>query len=57
MCIAPGLAPEAARLIRGEQPRVPLDAYAPERFTDGRELEPEAIWSGARVYEALEQGR
>jgi sarcosine oxidase subunit beta len=53
MSIAPGLAPEAARLIRGERPRLPIEAYAFERFSDGRELEPEAIWSGARVYDAV----
>lgn len=51
MCLAPGLAPEAARLLRGERPRLPIDAYAFERFSDGRELAIEAIWSGARVYE------
>src|SRR5262249_37162353 len=54
MSIAPGLAAEAAQLLRGERPRLPIEAYALERFSDGRELEPEAIWSGARVYELID---
>lgn len=54
MSIAPGLGAEAARLLRGERPRLPIEAYALERFSSGRELEPEAIWSGARVYEMIQ---
>lgn len=53
MSIAPGLAPEAARLLRNERPRLPIEAYAYQRFSDGRPLEPEKIWTGARVYEML----
>jgi sarcosine oxidase subunit beta len=53
MCIAPGLAPEAARLLMRERPWLPIEAYSFERFTDGRRLEPEEIWSGARVYELI----
>jgi sarcosine oxidase subunit beta len=57
MSIAPGLAPEAARLLLGDRPQLPIDEYAYERFSAGRELDAEAIWSGARAYDAIEDAR
>lgn len=52
MCIAPGLAPHAARLLRSEVPDVSLDAYRPDRFETGRPLAAESLWSGAARFQA-----
>lgn len=49
MCLAPGLAVHAGRLLRGETPGLPLEPYRLERFTQREPLAVEAIWSGARM--------
>ncbi len=51
MCLAPGLAPEAARLLQGERPQLPIEAYGLERFTGRPSIQAEELWSGARAYE------
>jgi glycine/D-amino acid oxidase-like deaminating enzyme len=47
MCLAPGLAPQAAREIRGGSPE-PLEIYRLERFEDGG-VEPEGVWGGSGI--------
>jgi sarcosine oxidase subunit beta len=47
MCLAPGLAPHAADLIRGESGGLALDLYRPDRFDSGREPAVESLWNGA----------
>jgi sarcosine oxidase subunit beta len=57
MCLAPGLAPEAARLLQGERPRLPIEAYALDRFSRPASIQAEEVWSGARAYELRQQAR
>jgi glycine/D-amino acid oxidase-like deaminating enzyme len=51
VCLAPGLAPEAAALLRGETPAINIDAYRPSRFEDGEELPVESLWNGAAGFQ------
>ena len=48
MCLAPGLAPDAAREIQGLQPELSLDVYRLERFERGG-VEPEGVWGGSGI--------
>jgi sarcosine oxidase subunit beta len=48
MCLAPGLAPQAALEIRGRKPSLPLDIYRLERFERGG-VEPEGVWGGSGI--------
>jgi sarcosine oxidase subunit beta len=48
MCLAPGLSPQVAREIRGQQPELPLDAYRLERFETGG-VEAEGVWGGEGI--------
>jgi glycine/D-amino acid oxidase-like deaminating enzyme len=50
MCLAPGLAPDAARLLRGEEPVLSLQAYEYARFQSSEPLQVERLWSGAQAY-------
>jgi sarcosine oxidase subunit beta len=50
MCLAPGLAADAARLLRGEQPNLPIEAYGYARFQRPESLQVERLWSGAQAY-------
>ena len=50
MCLAPGLAREAARLLRGEEPTLPIEAYGYARFESPQPLQVERLWSGARAH-------
>jgi sarcosine oxidase subunit beta len=52
MCLAPGLAPQVAREIRGEAPELPLDIYRLERFERGG-VEPEGVWGGTGIAEGV----
>ena len=54
MCLAPGLAPQAAREIRGEKPEIPLDIYRLERFERGG-VEPEGVWGGTGIAAGVSQ--
>jgi sarcosine oxidase, subunit beta len=45
MCLAPGLAPEAAREIGGEPARLRMDLYRLDRFEKGTS-EAETVWGG-----------
>jgi glycine/D-amino acid oxidase-like deaminating enzyme len=47
MSLAPGLAPQVAREIRGG-PAEHLEIYRLERFEDGG-VEPEGVWGGAGI--------
>jgi len=47
MCLAPGLAPQVAREIRGGSPER-LEIYRLERFEDGS-VEPEGVWGGSGI--------
>ncbi len=47
MCLAPGLAPLAAREIRGGSPEH-LEIYRLERFEQGS-VEPETVWGGSGI--------
>lgn len=49
MCLAPGLAADAARLLRGATSELPLEPYRLDRFTQNVPLAVEALWSGARM--------
>ena len=48
MCLAPGLAPQAAREIQHLQPELPLNVYRLERFERGG-VEPEGVWGGSGI--------
>jgi sarcosine oxidase, subunit beta len=48
MCLAPGLAPQAAREIRGMPSEMPLDIYHLDRFQRGG-VEPEGVWGGSGI--------
>ncbi len=48
MCLAPGLAPQVARELRGEPSELPLDVYRLERFERGS-VEPEEVWGGGGI--------
>jgi glycine/D-amino acid oxidase-like deaminating enzyme len=48
MCLAPGLAPHAAREIRGATPDLPLDIFRLDRFERGG-VEPEGVWGGSGI--------
>jgi sarcosine oxidase subunit beta len=48
MCLAPGLAPHAAREVLGQAPELALDAYRLERFERGG-VEPEGVWGGSGI--------
>jgi glycine/D-amino acid oxidase-like deaminating enzyme len=45
MCLAPGLSPQVASEIRGQEPQLPLDIYRLERFEMGG-VEAEGVWGG-----------
>jgi sarcosine oxidase subunit beta len=48
MCLSPGLAPHAAREIRGGTPELSLDIYRLDRFERGG-VEPEGVWGGSGI--------
>lgn len=48
MCLAPGLASQVARELRGERPELPLDIYRLERFERGG-VEREGVWGGSGI--------
>jgi sarcosine oxidase subunit beta len=49
MCLAPGMAADAARRIRGEPVSDHLLYFSARRFDSPETLEVEELWSGARV--------
>jgi sarcosine oxidase subunit beta len=52
MCLAPGLAPYAAGLLRGDSPSLSLEPYSPDRFETGRQQAVESLWNGASGFVA-----
>jgi sarcosine oxidase subunit beta len=48
MCLAPGLAAQVARELRGERPELPLEIYRLERFERGG-VEREGVWGGSGI--------
>jgi sarcosine oxidase, subunit beta len=48
MCLAPGLAPQVAREIQGQEPELPLGPYRLERFETGG-VEAEGVWGGEGI--------
>jgi hypothetical protein len=48
MCLAPGLSPQVAREVCGQEPELPLDVYRLERFEKG-DVEAEGVWGGEAI--------
>jgi sarcosine oxidase, subunit beta len=48
MCLAPGLAPQVARELSGQDPELALDIYRLERFEHGG-VEAEGVWGGTGI--------